>query len=268
MRTIVISLFTLYLTTTAIVPALLAETEKPNVVFIFTDDQAYETISAYGMVDIDTPNMDRLAAEGTTFSHAYNMGAWSGAVCTASRTSLNTGAFLWRAKAALNDVEAGKRKLWGQLMKDAGYETYMTGKWHVPYPAPKAFDHAEHVRPGMPKAEADGYNRPKDEADYESGWKPWDTTKGGFWEGGKHWSEVTADDSVAFIEGSLEESVGDFLYVSLSQSLNSWLPHFDLGCGSAEWGRPSRLAITPASIAGAGRCDGEAEGARENLSYI
>ncbi|CAA6691714.1 MULTISPECIES: sulfatase-like hydrolase/transferase [unclassified Lentimonas] len=190
--------------------------DKPNVVFIFTDDQAYETIGALGLVDVDTPNLDRLVNEGTTFSHAYNMGAWSGAVCMASRTCLNTGSFLWQAQAALNDAKKGKRKVWGQLMKDAGYETYMTGKWHVPYPAKKAFDHTTHVRAGMPKAVVAGYNRPKDEADYEAGWKPWDVSKGGFWQGGKHWSEVTADDSVAFIERASQEDKPFFMYLAFN----------------------------------------------------
>ncbi|MFC5051796.1 sulfatase-like hydrolase/transferase [Rubritalea spongiae] len=200
---------------TSLSSALLAA-EKPNIVFIFTDDQSYETIRAHGMLDIDTPNLDRLVNKGTTFSHAYNMGAWSGAVCMASRTSLNTGAFLWQAKEALDDAKKGKRKMWGQLMSDAGYDTYMTGKWHVPYQAKQAFDHTTHVRAGMPKAVQAGYNRPIDEADYEAGWKPWDIKYGGFWQGGKHWSEVTADDSVAFIQQASESEPPFFMYLAFN----------------------------------------------------
>jgi arylsulfatase A-like enzyme len=71
-------------------PAPAAE-RKPNVLFLFADDQCYETIRALGHTDIDTPNLDRLVARGTTFTHAYNMGSWSGAVCVASRTMLITG---------------------------------------------------------------------------------------------------------------------------------------------------------------------------------
>ena len=62
-----------------------ATTEQPNILFIFADDLSYETIRAQGHLDIDTPNLDRLVAEGTTFTHAYNMGSWTGAVCMASR---------------------------------------------------------------------------------------------------------------------------------------------------------------------------------------
>ena len=52
---------------------------KPNVLFLFADDQCFETIGSLGLTDIDTPNLDRLASRGTQFSRAYNMGSWSGA---------------------------------------------------------------------------------------------------------------------------------------------------------------------------------------------
>ena len=61
----------------------LRSAEPPNVLFIFADDQCFETIGAFGLTDIETPNLDRLVEEGTTFTHAYNMGSWSGAVCVA-----------------------------------------------------------------------------------------------------------------------------------------------------------------------------------------
>ena len=71
--------------------------KSPNFLFIFADDMAYETINAYGLTDIDTPNLDRLVKSGTSFSRAYNMGAWNGAVCIASRTMLMTGKTVWNA---------------------------------------------------------------------------------------------------------------------------------------------------------------------------
>jgi hypothetical protein len=119
-----------------------AKTEQPNILFIFADDLSYETIRAHGHLDIDTPNLDRLVAEGTTFSHAYNMGSWTGAVCMASRSMINTGQFVWRTPRKGQDfkpvVAAGET--WSQLLKSAGYRTYMTGKWHVPMDAAKIFD--------------------------------------------------------------------------------------------------------------------------------
>ena len=74
--------------------------QKPNILFIFADDQCYETIRELGLTDIDTPNLDRLMNSGTSFTRAYNMGSWSGAVCVASRHMLNTGRFLWEAEIA------------------------------------------------------------------------------------------------------------------------------------------------------------------------
>ncbi|WPJ96421.1 sulfatase-like hydrolase/transferase [Coraliomargarita algicola] len=194
-----------------------AHAEKPNILFIFSDDQVYESIGAHGLTDIDTPNLDRLVNQGTSFSKAYNMGAWGGAVCVASRSCLNTGVFLWRAQAAVKQVGAGERKSWSQLMADQGYETYMTGKWHVGgISVPKVFDHAGTVRAGMPKQKPAGYNRPKDEADYESGWKPWDPAQGGFWEGGTHWSEVLADESIGFIETAADKETPFFMYLAFN----------------------------------------------------
>ena len=78
--------------------------EQPNILFIFSDDQCFETIGALGMTDIETPNLDRLVEEGTTFTHAYNMGGWNGAICVASRHMLNTGAYLWKAKKISENI--------------------------------------------------------------------------------------------------------------------------------------------------------------------
>jgi choline-sulfatase len=120
--------------------------------------------------------------------------------------------------------------MWSQLMSAAGYTTYMTGKWHVPKVKPEdIFDVVVHPRPGMPKdhwgkghaatppSESPfGYNRPLNEADYEAGWKPWDREQGGFWEGGKHWSEVLGDDSIGFIESAAKEDNPFFMYLAFN----------------------------------------------------
>lgn len=185
-----------------------SQLSKPNIVFIFADDQCYDTIRALGNNEIRTPNLDRLVESGTTFTHAYNMGAWSPAVCMPSRTMLNTGRFLWRTQPRDNqreDVRLFEQgKLWSQLMAAAGYDTYFTGKWHIaPNPA-KAFQFTRHVRPGMPKDVPEGYNRPlENEPDP---WTPWDPKWGGYWEGGEHWSEVLRKDACDFIEQAAERN--------------------------------------------------------------
>jgi choline-sulfatase len=193
-----------------------AAAEKPNILFIFADDLSYETIGAYGMLDIDTPHLDTLVQRGVSFTHAYNMGAWNGAVCVASRRMLNTGNFVWRAQEANLEQYVSDRKMWAQRLQDAGYRTYMSGKWHIPTPPEGVFDVVVHERPGMPNQTESGYNRPKDEAAYEQGWKPWDTSKEGFWKGGKHWSEVLADDGIAFLEQASKEDQPFFMYLAFN----------------------------------------------------
>ena len=63
--------------------------ERPNVLFIFTDDQRYDTISALGNDEIETPNLDLLVARGTAFTHAHIMGGTHGAVCMPSRAMMH-----------------------------------------------------------------------------------------------------------------------------------------------------------------------------------
>ncbi|MDN5211813.1 sulfatase-like hydrolase/transferase [Fulvivirgaceae bacterium BMA12] len=217
------------------------ESDKPNIVFIFTDDQTYTSISSLGNTEIQTPNIDRLVNNGTTFTHAYNMGAWNGAVCVASRAMLISGRSVWHAnqfrKQWLNG--AAIDQTWGKLMEQNGYTTYMSGKWHVDAPADKVFGTARNVRPGMPHDAwehqemvdkfdslrragqynpADimpvGYNRPKDEQD--NSWSPVDPQFGGFWEGGKHWSEVLKDDAVGFINTAKAEKDPFFMYLAFN----------------------------------------------------
>lgn len=218
-----------------------SEKEKPNIIFIFADDQCYSTIHSLGNREITTPNLDQLAKQGMVFTHAYNMGAWNGAVCLASRAMLNTGRFVWNAHSYENRqhelVEGGE--MWGQLMKKAGYDTYMTGKWHVKTAAAELFDNVVHVRPGMPKDNWNqrkikenideagsvemknragylpaGYNRPLSTSD--TTWMPWKKEFGGYWEGGKHWSEVVADDAIGFIDSVKKSSNPFFMYLAFN----------------------------------------------------
>lgn len=76
-----------------------ADTGRPNILFLFTDDQSFDTVAALGNGRIRTPNMDRLAAEGTAFTNAYIMGGSSPAVCSPSRAFLMTGRTLWNIES-------------------------------------------------------------------------------------------------------------------------------------------------------------------------
>ncbi len=195
---------------------LLHAADKPNILFLFSDDQSYETVRASGHTDIDTPNLDRLAASVTTFTHAYNMGAWHGAVCVASRSMLVTGRTVWHAQAMEDkqkaDVEAGR--LWPQRMAALGYDTYFSGKWHVAANVRKAFDHVANLRPGMPGDTREGYNRPL--PGKPDPWNPSDPAFGGHWKGGKHWSEVLGDDGVRFLGQAAKSDKPFFMYLAFS----------------------------------------------------
>lgn len=214
---------------------------KPNIVFIFTDDQTYSSINALGNKEIITPTMDKLVHEGVTFTHAYNMGSWSGAVCAASRAMLNSGRFVWRANKFRKNWYKNDsiNQTWGKIMEAQGYDTYMTGKWHVDAKAHLAFQNTKNVRGGMPKDTWDhhamvekfkknpeyrksgseaimpiGYNRPKNKDDKD--WTPTDTKFGGFWKGGQHWSEALKDDAIGFINTAKDKENPFFMYLAFN----------------------------------------------------
>ena len=193
-----------------------SQDQRPNVLVLFADDMTYEALGSLELIDIETPNLDRLAARGTTFTRAYNMGSWSGAVCIASRTMLMTGRYVWSANAihASTDEERKAGRLWPQLLAASGYDTYMTGKWHVNTDAAKCFDTVRHIRPGMPRTVPHAYNRPIEGEPDE--WSSSDQALGGFWEGGKHWSEVAADDAIEFLEQATADEDPFLMYVAFN----------------------------------------------------
>jgi choline-sulfatase len=196
---------------------MLSAADKPNILFIFADDHAYDTIHALGYDEIQTPNLDRLVKSGMTFTHTYNQGGYHGAVCVASRTMLNTGRFLWNAQAAEKTLKQNyqeKGRMWSQLLGTAGYDTYFTGKWHVRADTAEIFTVARNVRGGMPKQTKEGYNRPIE--GQPDKWSPSDPKFGGFWQGGKHWSEVVGDDGVDYIKMASEKDKPFFMYLAFN----------------------------------------------------
>ena len=190
---------------------------KPNILFIFADDLAFDCVHYLGNDQVQTPNLDQLAKQGTVFTHAYNMGAWNGAVCLASRAMLNTGKTVWRANLSNQDMKEQLQSnglLWSQRMAKAGYQTFMTGKWHVTVPPHEIFDVTRNIRGGMPKQTKAGYDRPKSKSD--KSWSPSDPSFGGYWEGGKHWSEVVADDAIDFLNTAADNPDPFFMYIGFN----------------------------------------------------
>jgi arylsulfatase A-like enzyme len=196
--------------------AMSADNPRPNILFLYADDLTYASIRELGNTEIETPNLDRLVRQGTTFTHAYNQGGYHGAVCIASRTMLITGRYLWHARDLDQQFQKGQkdRLLWPDLMKQAGYDTYFTGKWHVAVDPTKVFDTTTHVRPGMPKTVPESYNRPRDGR--PDPWSPFDESIGGYWEGGRHWSAVVADDAIEFLDRASQRPNPFFMYVAFN----------------------------------------------------
>lgn len=103
--------------------------QRPNILFFFTDDQRFDTIHALGNEQIVTPNLDWLVAQGTAFSNAYIMGGTSGAVCMPSRAMLWTGRTLFHIQEQGQGIAADHVMLGETLQRD-GYTVFGTGKWH------------------------------------------------------------------------------------------------------------------------------------------
>ncbi|NDH00015.1 MAG: N-acetylgalactosamine 6-sulfate sulfatase, partial [Opitutae bacterium] len=110
---------------------------KPNILYIMADDLGKEWISCYGAEDMETPNIDALAAGGIKFNNAYSMPA-----CTPSRTTLLTGKYPWRTGWANHwdvprwgvgyfDWKKKENTTFARLMKDLGYATAAAGKWQI-----------------------------------------------------------------------------------------------------------------------------------------
>lgn len=117
-----------------------ADAAKPNVLFLFTDDQRADTIAALGNPHIKTPNIDELVRSGFVFNNAYCMGSTMPAVCNPSRHMMHSGMSLFRYDP--NQIEG----TFGETMKRAGYKTYHESKrgntarkYHT------AYDHSQYL---------------------------------------------------------------------------------------------------------------------------
>ena len=114
--------------------------KHPNIVFILTDDQRYNTIHALGNKDIITPNMDWLVRNGTSFTQAHIPGGTSGAVCMPSRAMIHSGRTLFSLEREGQNIPDGHKTL-GEVLRENGYYAYGTGKWHNGPPAfTRSFD--------------------------------------------------------------------------------------------------------------------------------
>ena len=192
---------------------------KPNVILIFTDDQGTLDVNCYGSKDLYTPNLDRLAREGTRFSQFY-VGA---PVCSPSRATLMTGRCPQRAGVP-NNV-GGDRGLpseevtIAEVLKGGGYRTALFGKWHLGEtlglsPNAQGFDEFVGHKVGCIDNYShffywSGPNRHdmwKDEAEY--------------WEDGSFFPDMIVRETCRFIEANKDRPF--FTYVAFN------LPHYPM----------------------------------------
>ena len=204
---------------------------KPNFIVFLTDDQGYGDLSCMGSTDFPTPHLDRMAADGARFTEWYS----NSPVCSPSRASLLTGRY--PGNAGVRSILAGHRTATGlppnvptiaRAVKDQGYRTYMSGKWHLGLsadsrPLSHGFDHWYGFLAGC--------------IDYYSHIFYWGMNTGGpgenpthdLWEddheiydNGRYFTEMITEKAVAYIREAVAADEPFFLYVPFNA------PHYPM----------------------------------------
>ncbi len=114
--------------------------KRPNILYIFTDQQSAPAMSCAGNPDVSTPAMDRLAAEGVRFDRSY----CTFPICTPSRASMFTGRYPHQVGITWNEqsmTDEAREHGIGNVLRGAGYDCGYGGKWHIPWCAPMEEGH-------------------------------------------------------------------------------------------------------------------------------
>lgn len=202
--------------------------KRPNVIVIYTDDQGTLDLNCYGAKDLITPNLDRLARNGTRFSQFYA----TSPICSPSRASLLTGRYPQRAGLVDNapgnyggEGMSGSQYTMAELFKDNGYTTAHIGKWHVGYspetmPNRQGFDYSYGFMGGC----IDNYSH----FFYWGGPNRHDLWRNGkeIWEPGGYFPDLMVREAGQFMESSKDKPF--FMYFAVN------MPHYPLQ-GEPKW---------------------------------
>ncbi len=106
---------------------LLHAAERPNILFVMTDDHASHALSCYGSKINQTPNLDRIASEGIRFERAFVCNS----ICTPSRATVLTGKYSHLNGTPVFNIFNGEQQTVAKILQAGGYHTMMVGKWHL-----------------------------------------------------------------------------------------------------------------------------------------
>lgn len=208
----------------------LSQKKRPNIVLIMVDDMGFSDLGCYGS-EIDTPNLDRLAAGGLRFTQFYNA-----ARCCPTRASLLTGLYPHQAGMGAmikRDVDleeedpyqgylSRKSVTIAEVLKNSGYKTAMSGKWHVGetrpnWPTDRGFDRYFGLISGASNYFDPRRDKPGAKRIMALGDQTWNPPEDGF-----YMTDAITDYAVRYLEAMAGQDVPFFLYVGYTA------PHYPL----------------------------------------
>jgi len=188
-------------------PMIGLASERPNILFIMSDDHATKAVSAYDDSLMQTPNIDRIADNGIRFDRAYV----GNAICGPSRATMLTGKHSHGNGFYSNEWSGafdGKQQTFPRLLQGAGYQTAVIGKWHL-YSDPVGFDHWEVIHNNFEQG---------------SYYNPVFRSASGEQESVGYVSELVTDRAIKWLDDAVLDDAPFFLFYSHKTPHRDWMP--------------------------------------------